>query len=1169
MWRLVLLYLTCCCITASSLAQLTGNPVPVSNLRKKMVSTRVKSQVVDTLSIVPNTLSVIGIASSAYQIDAVDALLTWKENIFLDSVLVTYRVFPYKLNAVTSRMNYDSVMNRFIFHPNVASNELHPQEERFFNFGNLNYNGSFGRGISFGNSQDAVVTSSLNLQLNGYLADSIEIAAAITDNNIPVQPEGTTQQLNEFDRIFLQFKKKDWKLSLGDIDLRQNESYFLHFYKRLQGASFETVTHLSPKSTNAALVSGSIAKGKFTRNVFQGLEGNQGPYRLTGANNELFFVVLANTERVYIDGELLKRGEDQDYVINYNTAEVTFTANRMITKDSRIQIEFEYADRNYLNTNLYASDELLLNNRLKIRISAFSNADAKSSPINQTLSVPQKVFLNTIGDSIQHAFYPISATDTFAVGRILYKKIDTAYNSRQQTDSIYVYSTSADSARYNLSFTDVGPGNGDYVPDFSGANGKVYKWTAPVNNVHQGNYAPVTFLVTPKKQQVASAGIEYILNKHTTVSTELGYSDVDVNTFSAKDKSNDKGYAAKVLIRHVAPVGVAARNVQLQAEAGYEYVDARFKPLERLRSVEFTRDWGLPLIVLPENETIYNAAVQLFDANKNMLRYQFASYIRGNSYQGFRNEIVHNQQYKNWRFNNNISITHSNSETEKGIFFRPAIDVSRELVKLKHYTVGSSFSMERNEVRNKSSDSISLTSFGFQTFQLYLKSPERNLNRWGVTYFTRTNQIPAGKKMALVDRSQNINLFTELLKSARHQVRLNVTYRNLAVQQKSTASPDAGKSVLGKIEYQVNEWKGLITGNVLYEAGAGQEQKRDFAFLEVPAGQGEYVWIDYDGNGIQSLNEFEVAQFKDQAKYIRIFTPSNVFIKANYNTFNYSFRLNPRAVLNARNTTGGLTKMLSNFSLQSSLQLFKKELAHGVITLNPFAGALSDTSLISLNSVFINSFSFNRFNTRWGVDLNSSRNHAKALLTYGNESRRFEEWNLHGRWNIIKPMSVDCNLRSGINALATANSKFNNRNYFVNIYSIEPRITYTHGGNFRIITGYRFTDKRNRESEMEVYSAHSLDAEIKYNILQSSSLLAKFTYSNIAFGSSKNQQVNTNSTVGYIMLDGLLPGKNYLWNIDLTKRLSSNLEMNIQYEGRKPGTSRTVHVGRASLRALL
>ncbi|MCZ2459323.1 MAG: hypothetical protein LC128_06820 [Chitinophagales bacterium] len=1141
-------------------------PVPntASNLRHRTVKVGADTLKIDSLSIIPNTFSIVNIPPDDYKIDYVGSKLFWIKKPDTDSVTLHYRVFPYQLNFVAQRLPLDSVLKQLYVIPYQFNDRLAEEQRGIFDFGTLKAEGSFGRQISFGNSQDAVLNSTLNLQLSGMLGDSIEIQAAITDNNIPIQPDGTTQQLNEFDRVFLQFRKGDlmgrrpgWQLSLGDIDIRQDKSFFLNFYKRLQGISFQTANPISKNLISKTLASGSIAKGKFTRNVFQGLEGNQGPYRLTGANNEIFFIVLANTERVFLDGELLQRGEDQDYVINYNTAEVTFTPKHMITKDSRIQIEFEYADRNYLNANLYLSQEMDFGKKVKLNIGLFSNSDAKNSQINQVLDNKQKQFLANLGDSIQNAFYPAATPDTFAAGKILYEKIYV--DNGGVIDSFYQYSTDPTLAKYNLSFSEVGQGKGNYVPDLNGANGKVYRYVTPINGVMQGNFEPVTILVTPKKQQVINLGVDYAIDKNTSLKTELAMSDYDPNTFSKVGKGNNKGFAARFLLNNKKVLN-AVNKLMLNTELDYQFVQNKFRPIERLRTVEFTRDWGLPLVVSPATENILKASAGLSNNKGNSVSYQFMNYHRSDHYNGFQNSLAHTWSNKGWTFNDQLILTNFNDLNNKGAFFRPTIDFSKQMKALDNWRAGFNYSLQQNSVRNKLSDTLTPLAFSFHTYSLYLKSDEMKKNHYGVTFSSRTDKYPVNKDFIRGDRSYNLNLQTELLSNPDRRLFLNATYRRLKVFDSTVTGQKDDQTVLGRAEYVMNEWKGALSGNVLYEVGAGQEQKRDYAYLEVPAGTGQYAWIDYNNDGVQQLNEFELAAFPDQAKFIRIFTPTNEFVKANYITFNYSLNFNPK-VFFVNSEMNGFEKFISRFNLLTSLQVNKKSISKNNFEFNPFKYKVNDTALITSGNILANTLSFNRFSSKWGMDISNLRNNSQSLLTYGYESSKRNDWTIKWRWNISRTVTFNINGKKGSNALYTP--KFANRNYQLKVFDIQPQLSYIKGTTFRATAGYTF----DRQKNLPLYGgekslSNSLDLETKYNILQNSSITGKFTFSNI------NYDYPANSTVSYIMLNGLLPGSNFLWSLSFTKRLLNNLELNFQYDGRKSANSRAVHVGRASITAL-
>src|SRR5262249_40388518 len=139
--------------------------------------------------------------------------------------------------------------------------------------------------------------------------------------------------------------------------------------------------------------------------------------------------------------------------------------------------------------------------------------------------------------------------------------------------------------------------------------------------------------------------------------------------------------------------------------------------------------------------------------------------------------------WKGWQFNNDVSVTSFNTSNAKGTFFRPVLDLSKQLKKINFWRVGLRYLLEQNTVKDKANDTLLSTAFWFDNYSVYLRSDERKKNRYGVTFFTRSDKYKfnGGKDFVRGDRSYNLNLQTELMSNPRRQFYLNATFRKLKV----------------------------------------------------------------------------------------------------------------------------------------------------------------------------------------------------------------------------------------------------------------------------------------------------------------------------------------------------------------------------------------------------
>ena len=178
----------------------------ISNTRKKTVLPA-DSIFLDSLRVLPGTMKISlpnGDILTDWKLDSTGTYLLFPDSIIPDSLTLEFRVFPFVIPS--SYANKDlSIMNRkgggsiktYVIGSSDRSNSL-------FNDSGIQKSGNISRGIAFGNAQNLSVNSSLNLQLSGRITERYSILASVSDDNIPIQPNGNTQQLQDFDQVFIQ-----------------------------------------------------------------------------------------------------------------------------------------------------------------------------------------------------------------------------------------------------------------------------------------------------------------------------------------------------------------------------------------------------------------------------------------------------------------------------------------------------------------------------------------------------------------------------------------------------------------------------------------------------------------------------------------------------------------------------------------------------------------------------------------------------------------------------------------------------------------------------------------------------------------------------------------------------------------------------------------------------
>jgi len=1129
----------CCMVFLMSFCVFSQTP-PSAN-KTKRVAVRDSIQV-DSVSINSSKFIVKGknnviINPSQYRIDFSTALLVFNSPIENDSITIEYLKYPEFLTR-----KYFQLDKNIIVENNEGTQQLYRLQQstiqnKFTPFDGLTTSGSISRGVTVGNNQNSVLNSELDLQISGKLSDKVSLRASIQDANIPLQESGYSQRLDEFDQVFIELFGDQWNVRAGDIDLVNTNSYFASFNKRVQGLLVNVNIDKEASKTNM-FASGALVRGQFTTSKFTAQEGNQGPYKLQGPNNELYVLVVSGSETVYVNGIPLERGESNDYVIDYNAGEVTFNATYPVTSEMRVTVDYQYSDRNYSRFTAFAGGTYETD-KLQLGVSVYSEVDSKNQQLQQSLSNEQKQILSDAGDDSELMVSPSEVSESYSENRILYRKEVVG------GEEVFVFSSSPDDELYSVNFSLVGDNLGDYIISNSDAISNIYQYVAPISGVPQGSYAPIVQLVAPVKLQIAVLNGTYKPTENTNIYFELAGSKNDLNLFSSEDDADNNGFAAKLSVKHQLIKTDSLWNLNAFVDA--DRIETNFKTIQRLYYAEFDRDWNLEIPL--GDQSLVTGGFELTHPKHGVATYKFEHLNYSENFSGNRHNLLANLSFDKFNVFTNSSLLKSNSDVSTSRFFRTFNRVSYGFNK---QWVGGKFASEENKQRVKATGNFTDVSQKFSSYELFTGVGDSTNVFVEIGYKHRVNDSLRTSGLQRVSTSNTYAINSKLIQNQNTNLGVYVNYRQL---NSSDDAIESEESLNSRMTYNQKLLNNLVIWNTLFETSSGSLAQQDFTYVEVEAGQGSYTWIDYNLNSIQELNEFELAQFQDQGNYIRVLLPNQVYVKTHQNKLSQTVTINPQQWSGSKNKT---KLFFSHFYNQTSYLINQENERQGSgFNLNPFK--IDEDNQLALNKSVRNVLFFNRGKQRYTTSYTFLANTTRTVLSIGFQENKLSSHQVNFNHKLGASWLV--NLLSSIEENESLSENYSSRNYKIDEFRFQPKISYLFNENARFDLSYQYTKKANTTGDMETLLQSNYGMSFTYNNAQKIALTGSLDFFKNTFDG------DANTPVSYQILEGLQAGNNFTWTLIAQKKLTKFLDLNLSYFGRKTETSKTIHTGTVQLKA--